>query len=225
MHKNEFMKSPPEPARVPVGIVGARGYSGLELARILLKHPAVKLEVCFANDGAFRLADSLPEQAAQVVPTAPVTDLETRAKGLNTVFLATPAEVSLELAPKLLALGVNAIDLSGAFRLHAGSPAERSARYQQWYGFSHPAPELLERAEFGLVPFCGPSKNQQFDAGAKPKGTAYLGSNPGCYATAVMMGLVPLLRAGAIRPETLVVLAHPRPPRNHRRPLCPSRVG
>jgi N-acetyl-gamma-glutamyl-phosphate reductase len=117
-------------------------------------------------------------------------DAPALAKSFHTIFLATPAEVSLELAPKLVAKGVNVIDLSGAFRLTADA-------YPKWYGFTHTATEALATAQYGLVPFAKPF--------AKTGGQGVLVSNPGCYVTSVLMALVPLLKAGVLKPESIVI--------------------
>lgn len=175
-----------------VGIVGARGYSGLDLARLLLRHPNVRLEACFATEAnAFSLSEYLYEEDAAKVATYPMADLEKTVglKKLHTVFLATPAEASIEIAPKLLALGVNVVDLSGAFRLEA-------AQYPEWYGFTHEATAALSQAEYGLVPFASPFSK---------KNGAILVSNPGCYATSVLMAVIPLLKSGVIEASSLVI--------------------
>jgi len=187
----------PANARKKVAVVGARGYSGLELVRLLLQHPEAELAACLANEASsFSLADYLPEHAAAKVPVLPLSRLEELLPSLDTVFLATPAEASLELAPRLLAGGVHVIDLSGAFRLQEGSEAERSARYELWYKAKHPHPALTAQAVYGLVPF------QKKPLAGRGK---TLVSNPGCYATAVLMAITPLLKAGAIEPASLVI--------------------
>jgi N-acetyl-gamma-glutamyl-phosphate reductase len=184
----------PQRAR-KVAIVGARGYSGLELARILLKHPETELVGCFAQDSSWRLSHLLPEAAAQTVPTWSMADFDSHLEDLHTIFLATPAEVSLELAPKALQHNVNVIDLSGAFRLKQGTNEERLQKYQTWYGIQHSHVELLLKAEYGLQPFQRPT----------PQEGARLIANPGCYATAVLMAALPLLESGLINSESLVV--------------------
>lgn len=176
-----------------VGIVGARGYSGLELARLLLGHPAVRLTACFATDpAAFRLGQELFAPEADLVPTLAMSALESPnlAKDFHTIFLATPAEVSLELAPKLVAKGVNVVDLSGAFRLAASD-------YPKWYGFEHSATAALASAQYGLVPFAKPF--------VKTAGKGVLVANPGCYVTAVLSALVPLVKYGVIKPDSIVI--------------------
>ena len=171
-------------------VVGARGYAGLELARLLLKHPRAELSACFATSG-FDLGDFLPEKKAQGIKGRAMESLPAviEGEGVGTVFLATPAEVSLDLAPKLLESGVDVIDLSGAFRLKTAAP------YEKWYGFEHEAPELLASADYGLAPWAGPA------AVEGPR----LVANPGCFATAVLMAILPLLKGGVVEPSTLVI--------------------
>jgi N-acetyl-gamma-glutamyl-phosphate reductase len=167
-----------------VSVVGARGYAGLELCRLLLKHPAVKLTHCYAT-GDFTLADSLFEDAAKGVVC--LKDSELLATITDVVFLATPAEVSLKLVPQILAAGKKVIDLSGAFRLKKND-------YKAWYHFDHSAPEALAQANYGLLPFAGP-----VPAGCK------LIANPGCYATAISLALIPLLKKDLVSLEGLVI--------------------
>jgi N-acetyl-gamma-glutamyl-phosphate reductase len=104
-----------------------------------------------------------------------------REAALSAVFLATPADVSMELAPPLLGAGTRVIDLSGAFRL------PDSESYQRWYGADHTAPGLLDEAVYGLPEFC-----RTRIAGAR------LISNPGCYPTAANLAIQPLVEAGVI---------------------------
>ena len=180
--------------KVRVAIVGARGYTGLELARLLLRHPQVELAACFAT-AAFSLSDSLHLKAAASVPGLAIDELLPMAASLDYVFLATPAPTSMELAPQLLELGVNVIDLSGAFRLAEGDVV---GNYQDWYAMSHTTPTLVQEAEYGLVPWIQGSGHTT-GLGAK------LVSNPGCFATAILMGLLPLLKNGVIREDTLTI--------------------
>lgn len=183
-----------------VAIVGARGYSGLDLARLLLAHPFVKFEACFATDAGFSLADYLSEVAARAVPVLPMSELAQVASRVDTVFLCTPAEVSAELAPSLLRAGAKVIDLSGAFRLHGDSLEERKALYREWYGMDHPSAELIDEAQYGLCPWVGP-----IGVPATGKPSSRLVANPGCYATSILMAVLPLLKEGLIDPTTLVI--------------------
>lgn len=173
---------------IQVAVVGARGYSGLELTRLLLRHPRVHLAAALASKSNWRVADYLPEEPAGKVPVRAIESLSDLIEELDVVFLATPAEVSIELAPGVLRSGADVIDLSGAFRL----PAEVFA---SWYGATHHAAEWISKAQYGLVPWVGP---------AAPAGPRLI-ANPGCYATAVLMAVIPLLRDGLIEAGSLVI--------------------
>lgn len=169
--------------KITCSVVGARGYTGLETARLLLQHPNVQLTHCFAT-AEFTLSHYLSSpRAAKVVC---LSDLEIFNHLTDVVFLATPAEVSLKLAPKILAHGKKVIDLSGAFRL-------KKHDYQSWYGFEHTEKAWLAKAEYGLAPWVGPSKG------------ANLVANPGCYATAISLALAPLLKNDVIAPHNIVI--------------------
>jgi N-acetyl-gamma-glutamyl-phosphate reductase len=160
-------------------IVGASGYTGLELTRLLARHPHLRLQALYSD----RWADELA--GARLALGAPAAALRYRALAegadadAEVVFLATPAEVSADLAPRLLARGARVVDLSGAFRL------EDPALYPAWYGFDHPAPALLAEARYGLPEL----------ARAALRG-ARLVTNPGCYATAIALAVAPLVKAG-----------------------------
>ena len=169
--------------RITCSIVGARGYSGLELAKLLLAHPYAELKYCFATS-EFKLSDYLNTEAAAKVIC--LTDEKLGAHLTDVVFLATPAEVSLKLAPMVLAAGKKVIDLSGAFRLKQNS-------YPQWYGFEHTEGALLKKANYGLAPWAGPLTRENLVA------------NPGCFATAVAMALIPLLKEEVISSENIVI--------------------
>jgi N-acetyl-gamma-glutamyl-phosphate reductase len=163
----------------PAAIVGASGYTGLELTRLLARHPRVRLAALYSDRWSDDTAGNrLPlDGAAASLRYRALAEAERADAEL--VFLATPAEVSAELAPRLLAQGARVIDLSGAFRL------EDAAAYPPWYGFSHPAPGLLAEARYGL-----PELAREQLAGAR------LVTNPGCYATAIALALAPLVKAG-----------------------------
>jgi N-acetyl-gamma-glutamyl-phosphate reductase len=173
-----------------VALVGASGYSGLELTRILARHPRLRLASLFSDRWAGEPAGHrlpLPAYAAALryAPQAEAAGLEA-----EIAFLATPAEVSLELAPGLVARGVRVVDVSGAFRL------EDPALYPAWYGLEHRARELLAAARYGL-----PELERARLRDAK------LIANPGCYATATAMALAPLVRSGLVQPEGISVAA------------------
>jgi len=168
----------------PVGIVGFRGYSGAELFEILSRHPSLEPVLL-----EHRETDAPPRPIGDRGPRRVAYSPETvRAEGLAAVCLATPPEVSMELAPELLETGAKVIDLSGAFRLGSAE------NYQRWYKAPHTKPELLKEAAYGLPEFCR----------ARIPG-ARLIANPGCYPTAANLALRPLLEGDAVAREFGVV--------------------
>jgi N-acetyl-gamma-glutamyl-phosphate reductase len=172
----------------PVAIVGASGYTGLELTRLLARHPRARITALHSDRWSGERA------GARIPLDGPAADLaylplqDAEGADAELVFLATPAEVSAELAPRLLAKGARVIDLSGAFRLLD------PAAYPGWYGFAHPAPELLAEARYGLP-----------ELAREALGGARLVTNPGCYATAIALALAPLLRSGLVSAEGVAV--------------------
>jgi len=160
------------------GIVGHRGYSGAELARLLQRHPRVTPVLLEHREDT--TAHPRP-QGSSGLRHAPCTPEAVLAERISIVFLATPPQVSMELAPALLAAGAKVIDLSGAFRL--GTPAA----YTAWYKEPHTQPELLAEAVYGLPEFCRDGIP-----------AARLVANPGCYPTAANLAIRPLLEAGVV---------------------------
>jgi len=161
-----------------VGVVGFSGYSGAELVRLLGSHPQTTLV----------LLEHRQDQGGRPAPVnhpqplrAPCSQDAVRAEGLAIVFLATPPEVSMDLAPALLDAGAKVIDLSGAFRLRD------AATYSRWYKQDHTAPQLLAEAVYGLPELC----RQRIH-------TARLIANPGCYPTAANLAIQPLIASGAV---------------------------
>jgi len=177
-------------APLPVAVVGASGYTGLELTRILARHPHLRLAALHSDRWAGeRAGDRLP--LAGEASSLAYRPLDEAARADAAVaFLATPADASAALAPGLLAAGVRVVDLSGAFRL--ADPAA----YPRWYGFEHPAPGLLAEARYGL-----PELARTGLAGAR------LVTNPGCYATAIACALAPLVKSGLASPDGIAVTA------------------
>lgn len=167
--------------KYPIGIVGARGYAGLELVKAALKHPHMDLTACFSRDSSWDPAQDIAELTPGQVPVLPLDDLETT--DLETLFLATPVDVSMALAQTSRAKVV--IDLSGAFRLPVGT-------FETAYHTTHHVPDLIEDAAFGIAPFSN-----------EGVGAANLIANSGCYVSSVLMALLPLARAG------IGVLPHP----------------
>jgi len=160
------------------GIVGFRGYSGAELFRILSHHPRVEPVLLEHRQDS----DDRPQPLNATPPKRiPCTAASVKSEGLALVFLATPVEVSMELAPMMLDVGARVIDISGAFRLR------NEETYARWYKENHTAPGLLSEAIYGLPETC-----RKQIAGAR------LVANPGCYPTAANLALQPLIAAGAI---------------------------
>ncbi len=163
-------------------VVGARGYAGLELIKLLLNHPFIQLDSAYATTD-FNLSDDLIDIRLSQVKCLPESDILKHFT--DVVFLATPAEASLKLVPQLIKQGRKVIDLSGAFRLKKND-------YQKWYGFAHSQPELLNSAHYGLQAFA-----------QKPQSS--LISNPGCYATAIALALIPLLKHQLVDSKNIVI--------------------
>ncbi len=162
---------------VKVGILGATGYTGIELVKILSRHPLV--EIVFATSDTHagkKLSDAFP--CPYNIPliehnTAPLDKIDA-------AFLALPYGASTDFAKRALAAGARVIDLSADFRLHDATS------YPKWYGFEHHSPELLAQAVYGM-----PELHREEIK------TAKLVGNPGCYPTGVILGLAPIVRAGA----------------------------
>jgi N-acetyl-gamma-glutamyl-phosphate reductase len=161
-----------------IGIVGFRGYSGAELVRILSRHSSV--EVILLEHRADSESRTGP-LGRKIPKTIPATAETIKAEKLDLVFLATPAEVSIDLTPGILAAGAKVVDLSGAFRL---GDAET---YSRWYRERHTAPALFEEAVYGLPEFY-----RDRIRGAR------LTANPGCYPTAANLAIRPLMDAQVV---------------------------
>jgi N-acetyl-gamma-glutamyl-phosphate reductase len=167
-----------------VGVFGGSGYAGMELTRLLAAHPRVRLG--FVTSERWQ-GQSMPASRLRYVDPA---QGEALARDCEVVFLATPTEVSLELAPRLLEQRMRVVDLSGAFRLRDASV------FRKYYGVAHPAEAWLAEAVYGL-----PELSREHLSGAR------LVANPGCYPTACTLALAPLLRAGVIQPSSLILNA------------------
>ena len=176
-----------------IAIVGASGYGGTELLRLLHRHPSLDIHLVAAAASAGApvrtAAPNIPDRAGggELLDTV---DVEGLARA-DVVVLGTPDEVSLELAPALLAAGTRVVDLSGAFRLDA-------ATFRTWYGHEHTAPahaiDGTDPAVYGLT-----------EHARESIAAASLVANPGCYPTATLMGLIPL--RNLLEPAGIVVNA------------------
>ncbi|MEY4245616.1 MAG: hypothetical protein RLZZ245_3201 [Verrucomicrobiota bacterium] len=177
--------------RIKTAIVGASGYTGMELLRLLLGHPGVELVAATSRQEAgksvgavfprFRKAVGAELEFIEPDPDA------IAATGAKVAFLALPHGVAAEIARALLARGLRVIDLSADFRLRD------AAVYEEFYGHPHPAPDLLVEAVYGLP-----------EIRANELRAARLIAAPGCYPTSILLPLLPLLRANLVDPETIV---------------------
>ncbi|MGD0086368.1 MAG: N-acetyl-gamma-glutamyl-phosphate reductase [Verrucomicrobiota bacterium] len=174
-----------------VAVIGASGYSGEELVRLLLNHPQVELVAVTSRQNAGQtLAHVFPKFASHPKSktlrfSEPKADL--LAKQADVVFLALPHGVAAEYAVPLLDAGCEAIDLSADFRLNSAEI------YQDFYAHDHPAPDLLKKAVYGLPEIY----REQIKK-------ASLVASPGCYPTSILLPLIPLLRAGLVKPTGII---------------------
>jgi len=166
-------------SRHNVGVVGFRGYSGAELLRLLSRHSGV--ELLLLEHRADAESEAVAPLGQKPPKTIPATPEAIKLEKLDLVFLATPAEVSMELARDILATGAKLIDLSGAFRL------QDAETHSRWYKQRHTAPDLLAEAAYGLPEF-----NREKIRGAR------LVANPGCYPTAANLAIRPLIDAQVV---------------------------
>lgn len=179
-------------SKVKVAIVGASGYSGQELLRLLLMHEGVEL-VCVTSrqSGGQKLSEVFPRFSGSgggdlefVEPSIEgIAD-----SGAECAFLALPHGVAMEFAAGLVGKGLRVIDLSADFRL------EDAGVYREYYGKEHPSPDLMEEAVYGL-----PEVNREGIRAAR------LVASPGCYPTSVLLPLIPLLKKGLVDSESIAV--------------------
>jgi N-acetyl-gamma-glutamyl-phosphate reductase len=171
-----------------VGIVGASGYTGVELARILAGHPEVRLTAATSRQYAGKpLAEVFPNLRKRVDLVCENLGVDELIGRADFFFCAVPHKTAMDIVPQLLAAGKKVVDLSADYRIHD------AAVYEAWYQ-PHSSPEFLEEAAYGL-PELYRERVQ----------TARLTANPGCYPTSVILGLTPLLREGLIDPATLII--------------------
>ena len=173
-----------------VGVVGASGYTGAELLRLLASHPGLEPVVATSREFAGKdVANVYPNLAAYAGRTYDELD-PAKLADLDLVFLALPHGASMELAARLAGAGTRIVDLSADFRL------EDPEAYPEWFGAAHTAPEWLGKWTYGL-----PELHRQEIVGGQAV------ANPGCYPTAALLALAPLVSARLIDPATIVVAA------------------
>lgn len=171
--------------KINVGIYGGTGYTGWELTQLLLQHPQVEIAFITSERLAGKhLRSTWPLAPEIILQSATTVDLA----GVDVVFLCLPHTESAQMAAAAKAAGVAVVDLSADLRLHTAES------YQTWYKVAHPAPELLP-VVYGLPEFY-----RAQIAGAK------MVANPGCYATSMLLSLLPLAQAGLLADQGAVIV-------------------
>ncbi|MBP8812991.1 MAG: N-acetyl-gamma-glutamyl-phosphate reductase [Laribacter sp.] len=172
---------------IKVGIVGGTGYTGVELLRLLSRHPDVELTAITSRKEAGLRVDAMYPSLRGWVDLAFTTPDEANLAGCDVVFFATPNGIAMQEAERLVEAGVRVIDLAADFRI------KDIAEWEKWYGMTHASPQLVAEAVYGL-----PEINRDAVRAAR------VVANPGCYPTAVQLGFLPLIEAEAIDPASLI---------------------
>lgn len=173
---------------IKVAVLGATGYAGIELVRILSNHPGVSLEVLGSHSFAGQKISDVYKNFKHILDLeCEELDLE-KVKQCDVAFTALPHGASKTVIPSLVDLGIKVIDLSGDFRY------DDIKVYEEWYGEEHSSPELLEESVYGM-----PELYRD-----KIKGARLIG-NPGCYTTCSILGAVPLLKSGLAETKNIIV--------------------
>jgi len=172
---------------INVGVVGGTGYTGVELLRFLVSHPNVNLKaVTSRSEAGTAVAELFPSLRGHLTLKFSNPD-DGQLANCDLVFFATPNGVAMKSTPELLAQGIRIIDLAADFRL------KDQKEWEHWYQMQHACPELLATAVYGLPEVHrGQIKSAQLVA------------NPGCYPTAVQLGLLPLLKSNSIDPKNII---------------------
>ena len=172
---------------IKAGIVGGTGYTGVELLRLLAQHPNVELKAITSRKEAGKAVAAIFPSLRGRVDLAFTEPGAERLRGCDVVFFATPNGVAMNEARAILDAGARLVDLSADFRLRD------IAEWERWYKVKHAAPELAGEAVYGLCEL-----NRERIRGAR------LVANPGCYPTAVQLGLLPLAEAGVVDLDHLI---------------------
>lgn len=180
------------PAKARIGVLGASGYTGAELIRLLLTHPRVEIARLTADRRAGQeMRQVFPQFAPYALPTlVSVESVAWAGAGLDLVFCALPHGTTQKVIKHLAgeAPATRIVDLSADFRL------SDPAAYARWYGHAHQAPELQNSAVYGLT-----------EIYRRDVRRAHLVANPGCYTTCAQLPLIPLLKGKAIDPDEIVI--------------------
>ena len=172
---------------IKLGIVGGTGYTGVELMRLLARHPAAREQVITSRSEAGKPVAELFPNLRGMVDLEFVAPQVDSYRECDLVFFATPNTTAMSQAEELLAAGIRVIDLAADFRI------KDIPTWEQWYGATHACPALVEDAVYGL-----PELNREAIKKAR------LVANPGCYPTSVTLALLPLLANGMIDPKSII---------------------
>ena len=175
---------------ISVGIVGGTGYTGVELLRLLLKHPNTKVTVLTSRtENGRRVDDMFPSLRGHTDLCYSDLNID-ELKKCDAVFFATPHGVAMKHAEKLVASNTKVIDLAADFRL------QDLAQFEKWYGLDHTCPDILKDSAYGLSELNRDKIKQ-----------ANVVGNPGCYPTTVQLGLAPVLKAteALVKPESIII--------------------
>ena len=173
---------------IKLAIAGATGYGGVELVRLLKRHPQVELSCLTSETYAGQRMEDVYPHLRGVSAELKALDPGRLAAEADFIFLALPAGQAMQLVPGLLAQGKRVIDLSADHRLRDATA------YPRWYGMEHPHPELLVEAVYGLPEL---HRAQMRDA--------RLVAAPGCYPTGAILAMAPLISAGLVKPQRIIV--------------------
>jgi len=169
-------------SKTKVGIINVSGYAGIELARLLYQHPQVELTSITGRSAAGQKLGTVFPHLARIDLT-----IEAELGEVDLAFSAMPHQESAKEVIPLLDRGIKVVDISADFRL------KDAAEYLSWYGFTHPAPQLLEPAVYGLTELYRSQVT-----------SAQLVANPGCYPTGAILALAPVVKAGLIEPDIVI---------------------
>lgn len=176
-------------SKIRIAVVGATGYAGCELIKILLRHPEAEItSVSGKVDVPDRISNIYPVFREQLELVCDNVSVQQVCGLADLVFLALPHKVSMVFVPEFLKAGKKVIDLSADYRLRD------TALYEKWYGQKHTSPELLKTAIYGL-----PELYKD-----KISKSGFI-ANPGCYPTGAILGIAPLLAAKAIDPAQIII--------------------
>jgi N-acetyl-gamma-glutamyl-phosphate reductase len=175
--------------RLRVAVLGASGFTGGELLRLLAGHPAAQVTYAGARESAGKAVGEVHPHLAGTDVDLPLERIDPTAiaRRADIAFCALPHGASAPIVPGIVESGVRVVDLTGDFRLDEGA-------YPAWYGFEHPSPAWLDKAVYGLPELFG-----------ELIASATLVANPGCFPTPVALGLVPLIEAGLVEPTGIIV--------------------